>query len=257
MTEIASHRGGALLWPENSRTAFENTTRLKVDQVEFDVHRSSDGRLVVIHDATLDRTTNGAGPVSDRSYSDLAKLVLKDTSSDRILLLDEVVDIFEPTPIRLRIELKKGANGLPYPNLPDEVMKTLSRRRMLGRSIVTSFDLDTVCAAAARGPASGHVHLISPDLERRDGLDAILKAAAARGVPMLALKESTLNAAKVDKVRSAGLGIGAWAVNELHAIDRMLAFGVDVFTTDRPDLALKRAQKARPNGLARPRAFHD
>ena len=64
MTEIASHRGGALLWAENSRLAFEQTAKLPVAQVEFDVHPSRDGRLVVIHDATLERTTDGAGALS-------------------------------------------------------------------------------------------------------------------------------------------------------------------------------------------------
>ena len=63
MTEIASHRGGALLWPENSRLAFEQTAKLAVEQVEFDVHPTRDGQLVVIHDDTLERTTDGKGPV--------------------------------------------------------------------------------------------------------------------------------------------------------------------------------------------------
>ena len=63
MTDIASHRGGALLWAENSRLAFEQTARLPVEQVEFDVHPSRDGKLVVIHDATLERTTDGKGAV--------------------------------------------------------------------------------------------------------------------------------------------------------------------------------------------------
>src|SRR6185312_11925245 len=248
VTEIASHRGGALLWPENSRTAFESTTRLKVDQVEFDVHPSRDGELVVIHDPTLDRTTNGTGPVHGQSFSELSKLTLRGTAADRILLFDEVIDIFEPTLIKLRIELKKGADALPYPGLPDKVMETLDRRGMLDRSIVTSFELDVVCAAAACAPVSGHVYLILPELEKRIGLDAVLQTASGRGIPMLALRESTLDAAKISRIRSAGLGVGAWAVNELHAIDRMLELGVDVFTTDRPDLALERAGKAKPNG---------
>lgn len=248
VTEIASHRGGAQLWPENSRTAFENTTRLNVDQVEFDIHPSRDGKLVVIHDPTLDRTTNGTGPVHSQSFSELSKLTLRGTAADRILLFDEVIDIFEPTLIKLRIELKKGADALPYPGLPDKVMETLDRRGMLDRSIVTSFELDVVCAAAACAPVSGHVYLISPELEKRIGLDAILQTASGRGIPMLALRESTLDAAKIGRIRSAGLGVGAWAVNELHAIDRMLELGVDVFTTDRPDLALERAGKAKPNG---------
>lgn len=113
---------------------------------------------------------------------------------------------------------------------------------MLERSIVTSFQLDVVCAAAAHGPARGHVYLISPDLEEREGLDAIIGVANARGIPMLAIRQNSLDAAKIDRIRAAGLGIGAWAVNELSAMDRMLALGVDVFTTDRPDLALERAK---------------
>ena len=70
MTDIASHRGGALLWPENSRTAFENTAKLPVEQVEFDVHPSRDGGLVVIHDDTLDRTTDASGPIAQRDWAD-------------------------------------------------------------------------------------------------------------------------------------------------------------------------------------------
>src|SRR4249920_900103 len=70
MTDIASHRGGALLWPENSRIAFENTAKLPVEQVEFDVHPTRDGQLVVIHDDTLDRTTDGHGPVCAHDWAD-------------------------------------------------------------------------------------------------------------------------------------------------------------------------------------------
>jgi glycerophosphoryl diester phosphodiesterase len=69
MTDIASHRGGALLWPENSRIAFENTAKLQVEQVEFDVHPTRDGKLVVIHDDTLDRTTDGKGPVAAQDWA--------------------------------------------------------------------------------------------------------------------------------------------------------------------------------------------
>ncbi len=108
MTDIASHRGGALLWPENSRVSFENTTKLAVEQVEFDVHPTRDGKLVVIHDDTLDRTTDGKGPVAAQDWAALSKLVLKGTGGQRMLLLDEVIEIFRPTPIVLRLEIKCG-----------------------------------------------------------------------------------------------------------------------------------------------------
>src|SRR5262249_2681845 len=94
MTDIASHRGGALLWPENSRIAFENPAKLPVEQVEFDVHPTRDGKLVVIHDDTLDRTTDGTGPVATRDWAELSQLALKGTGGQRMLLLDEVIEIF-------------------------------------------------------------------------------------------------------------------------------------------------------------------
>jgi len=86
MTDIASHRGGALLWPENSRIAFEQTAKLPVEQVEFDVHPTRDGKLVVIHDDTLDRTTDGAGPVAARDWAELQRFTLKGTGGQRMLL---------------------------------------------------------------------------------------------------------------------------------------------------------------------------
>ena len=57
-TDIASHRGGAFLWPENSALAFRQALALPAEQLELDVHLSADGAVVVIHDATLDRTTD-------------------------------------------------------------------------------------------------------------------------------------------------------------------------------------------------------
>ena len=64
---VAAHRGGALLWPENSLLAFRNAVGLGADYLEFDVHLSKDGEVIVIHDPTLDRTTTGAGPVRERT----------------------------------------------------------------------------------------------------------------------------------------------------------------------------------------------
>ena len=163
MTDIASHRGGALLWPENSRIAFENTARLPVEQVEFDVHPTRDGKLVVIHDDTLDRTTDGKGPVAARDWSELSKVVLKGTGGQRMLLLDEVIEIFRPTPIVLRIEIKCGADRVPYPaGHAARVAKAIEEAKMLDRSAFTSFQLDTVLEAVAAARPANHVWLATP-----------------------------------------------------------------------------------------------
>jgi glycerophosphoryl diester phosphodiesterase len=238
--EIASHRGGALLWPENSRTAFENTAHLPVDQVEFDVHFSADGKLVVIHDPTLDRTTNGSGSVRNRAFDELSRLTLKGTPSDRILLLDEVIDIFLPTAVKLRIELKVDADGQPYPGMTGAVADALRRRGVLGRSIVTSFHIDSVDEAATAAPGlANRVFLVRPALEDKIGLDAIIADARRRGIPALGLRRTAIDKARIARVRAAGLGVGGWAVNDGDAIKEMQELEVDSFTTDRPDLALQ------------------
>jgi glycerophosphoryl diester phosphodiesterase len=238
MTDIASHRGGALLWPENSRIAFENTAKLPVAQVEFDVHPTRDGKLVVIHDDTLERTTDGTGPVAARDWAELSRLTLKGTGGQRMLLLDEVIEIFRPTPIVLRLEIKCGPDRVPYPGHAGKVMAALKQAGVLERSVVTSFQLDTVVDAAAHGRPMRHVWLVLPQLQVDLGLDRIIAAAKASGVPMLGLRENMLNVEVVATVRKAGLGIGGWACNDAAAIARLLELKVDVFTTDRPDLAI-------------------
>src|SRR5436305_13604052 len=103
MTDIVSHRGGSLLWPENSRIAFENTARLPVAAVEFDIHPYSDGKLVVMHDAALDRTTTGTGPVAHHYCAALSRLILKASGGAKLLQLHEVLEICRPTIIMIRL----------------------------------------------------------------------------------------------------------------------------------------------------------
>jgi glycerophosphoryl diester phosphodiesterase len=245
MTDIASHRGGALLWPENSRISFENTTKLAVEQVEFDVHPTRDGKLVVIHDDTLDRTTDGKGPVATRDWAELSKLVLKGTGGQRMLLLDEVIEIFRPTPIVMRLEIKCGPDRVPYPGHAARVAQALEQARVLERCVLTSFQLGTVCEAVAAARPMKHVWLVLPQVQIDIGVANVIASAQGAGVPMLGLRQNMLSAEIVAAVRATGLGIGGWACNDAEAIARLLALQVDVFTTDRPDLAIAQ-RSARP-----------
>jgi glycerophosphoryl diester phosphodiesterase len=243
MTDIASHRGGALLWPENSRIAFENTAKLPVEQVEFDVHPTRDGKLAVIHDDTLDRTTDGKGPVATRDWAELSMVVLKGTGGQRMLLLDEVIEIFRPTSIVLRIEIKCGPDRVPYPGHAARVADAIRQAKMLDRSVFTSFQLGTVLEAVAEARPSRHVWLVLPQIQIDIGLANVIATAKAANVPMLGLRQNMLTAEIVAAVRAAGLGIGGWACNDADAIAKLLGLKIDVFTTDRPDLAITQRSK--------------
>ena len=94
---VAAHRGGALLWPENSMLAFRSAMALGADYLELDVHVSKDGEVIVIHDATLDRTSTGTGAVKDWTLAELRALRLKDragaVTAESIPSLDDVVAV--------------------------------------------------------------------------------------------------------------------------------------------------------------------
>lgn len=238
--KIASHRGGALLWPENSMTAFRQTAALAVDQVEFDVHPTADGHLVVHHDATLERMTNGSGAIAEHTFAALQTLTIKGTTGDRIPLLADVIEVFRATAIDLRLEIKGDAQRFRYPGLEAQVADVLTRLDMTARTTVTSFTIDTLLAFRDNLPGVPTIWLVDRSIVRGIGdLDAVLAIAAERGVTEIALHQSDLGGPQIRAAQAAGLAAGAYGVNDEAAIRRMFDLACTVFTTDRPDLALK------------------
>src|SRR5260221_9605590 len=110
-----------------------------------------------------------SGPVASRDWSELAQVMLKATGGQRPLLLDEVIDIFRPTPILLRIEIKADQHGLPYPGLPGRIAAALDCAGMAARSVITSFQLDTVAEAFALLRPHSAVWLLAPTVLRDIG----------------------------------------------------------------------------------------
>jgi glycerophosphoryl diester phosphodiesterase/endonuclease/exonuclease/phosphatase family metal-dependent hydrolase len=238
MTLIASHRGGALEWPENSPTAFHATAGLPVDQVEFDIHPTADGEIVVFHDATLERTSNGHGEVAAHTLAELKALVLTGTDGEAMLTLAEFATIFSPTSITLRMELKSDAQQTPYLGLLAKALAVLDAHGLRGRTIVTSFNVGVAAEAARIEGLVSAIWLVSPAVQAEIGVAGLIGTAAEHGVDRVGLRCTHLDEAMLAALRAAGLGVGAWAVNDALQIADMLSLGVDVFTTDRPTLAL-------------------
>ena len=238
MTLIASHRGGALEWPENSPSAFRATAGLPVDQVEFDVHPTADGEIVVFHDATLERTSNGRGEVAAQTLAELKALVLDGTDGEHMLTLAELADIFLPTGIVLRMEVKTDARKAVYPGLLEKALAVLDARGLRARTVVTSFDLAVAAQAAASAGLVQAIWLVSPDVQARIGVAGIVSTALEAGVSMVGIRCTRLDASVLHGLREGGLAVGSWATNDSLQIAAMLRLGVDVFTTDRPSQAL-------------------
>jgi glycerophosphoryl diester phosphodiesterase len=238
VTLIASHRGGSLEAPENSPTSFRHTAGLAVEQVEFDIHPTADGHIVVIHDATLERTTDGQGPVAARTLAELRKLTIAGTASDRIMTLPEVIELFRPTGIALRMEVKSDVDHQPYPGLLAQALKLLDAAGMRGRCVVTSF-LAPIVGEAVQAPGLlGRIWLVAPVIMDDCGLEGVVAAAEAHAIGHVGIRAPLLDGRVLAHLRAAGLGVGAWAVNDADSVRRMLELGVEVFTTDIPTTAL-------------------
>lgn len=126
MSLICAHRGGALLWPENSLTAFRAALALPIDEVECDVHLSADGVAMVHHDATLDRTTEGAGPIAHRTAAQLAGTPLRGLS-EGVPTLATLLALVAASGKLLRLEIKADHNDRPVPALLAAVRADLAR----------------------------------------------------------------------------------------------------------------------------------
>jgi glycerophosphoryl diester phosphodiesterase len=238
---FAAHRGGALLWPENSPLAFRNALALGADYLEMDVHLTRDGEVVVIHDPTLDRTTTGAGPVRDRTLAELAALRLKDraggVTDERIPTLDQVVALAVAGKRQMLLEIKVDAQRRHYPGIEEKVFAVLDRHRFVPFAIVMAFEAETWRRVRQLRPEARVGALYSPRTLPAGAVEAELQALRQAGVAFVGLEQALVNAQVATQARLAGLALGVWTVNERDAMERFIGQGVSVVITDRPDLA--------------------
>ena len=238
-TEIASHRGGAFLWPENSLLAFRNALALPAEQLELDVHLSADGEAVVMHDATLDRTTDGAGPVRARDTAELRRARLRGTGGEGVPSLADAAVLVRDAGKVLRLEIKADGEGRPYPGAVPACLSVLDRLGMRGRTVAMSFQPATVAEAAAAGGFRRAVLLLDSRSWRGMGAANAAGLARACGADEIGLHIGELDPAAVAAFRAAGLGVGAWGANHGPSIRAGFALGLDAIATDDPPLALR------------------
>ena len=213
---IIGHRGAAGLAPENTLASFRQAAALGVDAVELDVH-VVESQLVVIHDDTVDRTTDGHGPLAGRSIESLRGLDAGD--GERIPLLDEVFAALPPG-VGVNVELKgPGTGALCGDKLPGD-----------GREIlVSSFDRRELGAFRARQPDVPCAPLYA---KRRSGMIAQALALDAWSIH---LAEDLIDLSLVDRLSAAGFQVLAYTVNDGARAAELADMGVVGVFTDYPD----------------------
>lgn len=223
-----AHRGASQEAPENTLAAFRCALDAAVPAVEFDVQRTRDGRLVVIHDQTLDRTTDGRGPVSALTFEELRRLDAgrwfgPAFAGERVPSLDEVLDLVRGRALTL-LEIKNGPAF--YDGIESQVADALRRRDMVDGALVMSFDHPAVRAMREAAPeiATGIIYAAR--------LADVVGAARAADANAVCPAWHLVTAGVVAEAHAAGLGVFPWTIDQEPAMRRCLDWGVDGVTSN-------------------------
>ncbi len=240
MTLITGHRGARNLWAENSLTGFRNVLELGVDAVEFDVHLTNAGELVVIHDATLDRTTDHTGPVRTLSPDARKRVMLKDTDEAMPTLAD-VLDVLSAVPqLAYHVEIKTDETGTPYAGIVEKVAAEVERFGIASRSCLTSFDISVLEDCRSHAPSITRLVSVSAtSADKHGGVAQFLQS--VDGLAGMVAVHHELLEREWDIIAGAVPieHLCVWTVNDEDTIRRWLTRGIGHLTSDAPDLALK------------------
>jgi glycerophosphoryl diester phosphodiesterase len=229
-----AHRGFSGQYPENTRRAFLAAADAGCDGFESDVHLSSDGEPVIIHDADLDRTTDGKGPVASRRFSELRELDAgswkgREYAGEKILHLDEILEIVLERALVLNLELKN--DEIFYPGLEEKVIDRVKALGAGASVFLSSFNHISMKKCKEMEPSLktgllyGYPMIAAADYAQRCGVDALHP-----GIRCLKYSPDLVNAAHKN-----GLGIYVWTVNTEDDMRFCLDRGTDGIITNYPD----------------------
>lgn len=238
---VIAHRGFSGKAPENTLAAIDAALEVGADMVEIDVSRTRDGHVVVLHDATLDRTTDGKGRLTETSFAEVRLLdagswFAERFAGEKIPTLAEVLDRVRRR-IPLNVEIKSEAVTEEVEGgFVDRVVRLVRERGMQGEVILSSFSTEALRQARALAPEIARAVLYNRREHAGMTPREILDAVDARSFNLSA-KE--INAATVEACHAAGRSTAVYTVNDAETLRRMVELGVDAIFTDRPDRLLE------------------
>ncbi|UZF93243.1 glycerophosphodiester phosphodiesterase [Bosea sp. NBC_00550] len=234
LPEIAAHRGGSR-FPENTLSGFRHAASYGVEQVELDVHLTSDDQLLVMHDETLDQTSFGTGPISRFTLAEIQSSSLRQID-ESAPSLDQALAALAPSRMRVRIEVKPGGSPGGYEKTHRQVMLLAGKHGMSNRITVMSFDP----AALAFFTGSGVPTSLSVWPHAQASIQTfgpVVAQAAEAGIDDLGLSFARTTPDMLALAGEAGLTAGIWTVNDASRLDYWLRQPVAYILTDHPDIA--------------------
>jgi glycerophosphoryl diester phosphodiesterase len=216
------HRGARAYEPENTLRSYKKALELGVDAVELDVRRTKDGEIVVIHDAEVDRTTNGKGLVAELTLKEIKQLSTE--KGERIPTLEEALDFLDRK-VKVLIELKEAG-------FEEQVLKLAKKKGLDKNVIIVSFLED----------ALRRIRELDDDVET--GLIYArhknpLKAASDLKANYLLALYRFVHATDVQNAHRNGLKVIVWTINKPEEVAEYVKKNVDGITSDKPDILAK------------------
>jgi glycerophosphoryl diester phosphodiesterase len=244
MTDVVGHRGASGHAPETTLAAYRIAIQMGVDAVEADVHRLRDGTLVAIHDANLQRTTNGSGWIADMTLAELKALdagswfnkryprkARPEFAGQQVPTLQEIIDLVKNSSADLFIEIKDPERYAP--DFESSLLSLVQTNRMEERTRFLSFSAQALRRIKDLRASIPTVFLISR--RRKDPVEAAIDIRADE----LGIRFGCLQPSMVEKARSKGIRVSVWTVDAEKDMRRMLEMGVDRIITNYPDRLLR------------------
>lgn len=229
-----AHRGFSGIAPENTMAAIKLAMEQPdVHWVEVDVQLSKDGVPLLIHDFTLNRTTNARGPVKQKTWAELRELDAgswksKNFAGERLISLDEFLDTIAG---RLKANIEIKTEGNLYPGIEEKVISAVKKRHMEHEVVLTSFEPRILAKVneIGRGIRTGLIIDSNPK-------DLLLRLQLLN-CSFLSIRYKSLTADLVSKAIRRGIEIMAWTMDDVKSLRRTAALHKDILLcTNRPDI---------------------
>lgn len=236
MTKIFAHRGASAYAPENTVEAFALAMEQGADGIELDVQMTKDGQVVVIHDETIDRVSDGTGAVRDYTLEELKKFHfsnhMENYENAVIPTLKEVLDLIKSSNMLLNIELKTGIYW--YPNLEEKTMELVKEAGMEDRVIYSSFNHYSIKKILELNPHAECAFLYSDVILN---VDKYAKNAGVCGLHPAVYHLKMVEFLK--EYQESGLKVRVWTVNKKEDMEKFIKADLEAVITNYPDKALE------------------
>ena len=237
MTEIYAHRGFTGAYPENTMIAFKEAVKLGVDGIETDVHVTKDGVLCLIHDETVNRTSNSKGYIRDMTWEEVKKIDVSCKVLDGrygfcgIPSAEEFLDLIKTSGIKANIELKN--TKIYYPQLAEKMVQMIRSFGIEDRVTISSFNNASLVILKKIAPEIKCGFLYKESLENA-GLYC-----SDMGVEYYHPNYKTVTPDVKRECDEYGIGLNVWTVNDKPSLRNMMRLGVNSVITNYADYAIE------------------